>query len=63
MFTGNENPDSHGEPYGYHEALAEVIAQLTVSEQRQLEGERAARRKRYQRRSALLDERGLALAA
>ena len=63
MSTGNENADGRGEAFGYREALAEVIADLTASEHRRLEAERAAQRARRQRRPALLDERGLALAA
>jgi hypothetical protein len=63
MSTGNENPDRHGEVFGYREALAEVIADLTACERRRLEAERAVQRARWQRRPALLDARGLALAA
>jgi hypothetical protein len=48
--------------FGYREALAEVSAQLTASEARRLQAERTARRRRWQHRSVLVDERGLALA-
>ena len=62
MFKANENPDGDQESFGYREALAEMIVQLTVAEQRRLEAERASRRAQRRRRPALLDERGLALA-
>lgn len=51
------------EPFGYREALAQVIAELTAAELNRLEERRAAWRARCRRRSLLLDERGLALAA
>jgi hypothetical protein len=51
------------EPFGYREALAQVIADLTESEAKRLEVERAVWRACCQRRSTLVDERGLALAA
>jgi len=51
------------EPFGYREALAQVIAELTAAELKRLEAERAVWRARCRRRSRLLDERGLALAA
>ena len=51
------------ERFGYREALAEVIAQLAAAEVRRAEAERGARRAQWERRSVLLDERGLALAA
>ena len=63
MSTSNESARTRGETFGYPEALAEVIAELAASERRRVEAERAARRARWQRRSVLLDERGLALAA
>jgi hypothetical protein len=50
-------------PFGYREALAQVIAELAESEAKRLEAERADWRARYQGRSVLLDQRGLALAA
>ncbi len=49
--------------FGYREAVAQVIAELAAAEVKRLEAERAAWRVRGQRRSGLLDERGLALAA
>jgi hypothetical protein len=51
------------EPFGYREALAHVIAELTAAKAKGLEAERAAWRARCQRRSVLLDDQGLALAA
>jgi hypothetical protein len=50
-------------PFGYHEALAQVIGELAASEVKRLQAERVAWRARRQDRSVLLDERGLALAA
>jgi hypothetical protein len=61
--TSNESARTRDETFGYREALAEVIAELAASERRRAEAERAARRARWQRRSVLLDGRGLALAA
>jgi hypothetical protein len=50
--------------FGYREALAEVLADLTAREIKRLEAERAARRARWQRPARLIDDRGLvALAA
>ncbi len=49
--------------FGYREAVAQVIAELAAAEVKRLEAERAAGRTRCRRRSMLLDERGLALAA
>lgn len=51
------------QPFGYREAVAQVIAELAAAEVKRLEAERAAWRARCRRRSQLLDERGLALAA
>ena len=48
--------------FGYREALAEVIADLAARELRRAQAERAARRARQERRSLLVDARGLALA-
>jgi hypothetical protein len=59
----NENPQTRERAFGYPEALAEVIADLTASEARRLEAERAARRTRWPCRSVLLDERGVACVA
>ena len=60
MSTSNENPQTRERAFGYPEALAEVIADLTASEASRLEAERAARRTRWPRRPVLLDERGVA---
>ncbi len=48
-------------PFGYREALAEVSEQLVASELARLDAERARRRAWRERRSLLIDERGLAL--
>jgi hypothetical protein len=50
-------------PFGYREALAQVIGELAECEAKCLEAERVAWRARYHGRSLLLDQRGLALAA
>jgi hypothetical protein len=50
-------------PFGYREALAQVIAELAASELKRLGAERVAWRARRHDRSVVLDERGLALAA
>ena len=50
------------EAFGYREALAQVIAELTASEATRREDERAVWRARCRRRSLLVDDRGLALA-
>ena len=42
MSRSNENPQTRERAFGYSEALAEVIADLTASEARRLEAERAA---------------------
>jgi len=49
--------------FGYREALAEVIADLTAREIERLEAERGARRARWQRPARLIDDRGLAALA
>jgi hypothetical protein len=59
----NDTSRERGNAFGYREAMAEVNAALTESEQRRLAVERAARRAWWQRRSVVLDKRGLALAA
>jgi hypothetical protein len=45
--------------FGYREALAEVLADLTAREIERLEAERAPRRVRWQRPARLIDARGL----
>jgi hypothetical protein len=59
----NDRFPTAAEPFGYREALAQVIADLAASEVKRLQAERAAWRARCERRSVLLDERGLALVA
>jgi hypothetical protein len=51
------------QPFGYREALVQVIAELAASAANRLEAGRAAWRAHCQRRSVLVDDRGLALAA
>ena len=59
MLTGNND---RKDGFGYREALTEVMAQLAVAEVRRAEAARAAQRTYWERRSLLIDERGLALA-
>ena len=56
MSTCKDSPRQRRVTFGYREALAELAA----SNARRLEAERAARRERWELRSLLLDQRGLA---
>ena len=62
MSTTNNSAPRRDGSFGYREALDEVLADLTATERRRVQAERAARLARYRRRSVLVDPRGLALA-
>ncbi len=63
MPATNDRVTRTEQPFGYREALAQVIAELAASEAKRLEAERAVWRARCERRSVLLDARCMELAA
>jgi hypothetical protein len=63
MLDTNDHALTVKASFGYREAIAQVTVELAAAEINRLETERAAWRARCRRRSVLLDDRGLALAA